>query len=72
LGKDLIEDFVERSFRIAELALAGEDLSGLPVYPDNFPPMPEAEENMSIVQENYAEQTAEIDEWLRGREAQSQ
>jgi creatinine amidohydrolase len=72
IGKDLIDDFVERSFRFAEMALAGEALSGMPVYPDVFPPMPEAEEYLNIVEEYYAEQTAEIDDWLSRREARPQ
>lgn len=69
IGEDLIDDFVERSFRIAEMALAGKDLSALPRYPDVFPMMPEVEEYLNIVQAHYADQTAEIDNWLAGREA---
>ncbi len=64
IGEDLINDLVERSFRIAEKALAGEDLSKLPVYPDSLPPTPEAEPLRKEVQENYAKQTAEIEAWL--------
>ena len=67
IGKDLIDDFVERSYRIAAMALAGEDLSTLPVYPDIFPQMPEAEEYLELVQARDAEQTAEIDSWLSRR-----
>ncbi len=51
------------------MALAGEDLSALPRYPDNFPMMPELEEYLRIVRAHYAEQTAEIDSWLVRREA---
>jgi creatinine amidohydrolase len=68
IGKGLIDDFVERSYRIAEMALAGEDLSALPVYPDAFPAMPEADEYLAIMESYYAEQTAEIDNWLSKRD----
>ncbi|MGD2216446.1 MAG: creatininase family protein [Gemmatimonadales bacterium] len=71
IGEDLIDDLVERSYRIAEMALAGEDLSALPLYPDDLPAMPEAEEFLGIVQGRYAEQTAEVDDWLSTRAARS-
>ncbi len=67
IGRDLINDIVERSFRIAELALSGEDLSGLPVYPDDLPPMPEADAYLAKVLENYASREAEINDWLEKR-----
>jgi len=63
-GEDLINDTVDRSFRIAEKALAGEDLSRLPVYPDSRPSTPGGEALIKAVQENYAQQTAEIEAWL--------
>ncbi len=72
IGKDLIDDFVERSYRIAEMALAGEDLSTLPLYPDDFPMMPEVDEYLRIVREHYGEQTAEIENWLSKREPPTQ
>ncbi len=62
IGQELINDFVERSFRIAEKALAGDDLSELPVYP---PEIPEADELLKKLLENYANQKAEIDTWLK-------
>ncbi len=62
IGQELINDFVERSFRIAEKALAGDDLSELPVYP---PEIPEADELLEKLLENYANQKAEIDTWLK-------
>ncbi len=72
IGEDLIDDFVERSHRIAEMALAGEDLSTLPLYPDDFPMMPEVGEYLRIIRGHYAEQSAEIEAWLSRREAPTQ
>lgn len=37
LGQDLINDLIERGVGFANRALAGEDLSGLPVFPDVLP-----------------------------------
>lgn len=65
IGQELINDMVERSFRIAEKALAGDDLSELPVYPMNLPEIPEAEELLEKLLEIYANQKAEIDTWLK-------
>ncbi len=65
IGQELINDFVERSFRIAEKALAGDDLSELPVYPMNLPEIPEADELLEKLLEIYANQKAEIDTWLK-------
>jgi creatinine amidohydrolase len=67
MGEDLINDFVERSLRIAEMALAGEDLSGLPVYPDDLPPMPGMDTWEREVVARYAAQQTEIEAWLAGR-----
>lgn len=64
IGRDLINDLVERSFRIAELALSGEDLSSLPLYPDNLPPMPEADAYLAETFGRYASREAEITAWL--------
>jgi len=68
IGEDLINDFVDRSFRIAEMALAGEDLSGLPVYPDDLPPIPAADAFLAEVFQLYAEREAEVEAWLRQRQ----
>ena len=65
IGQELINDYVERSFRIAEKALAGDDLSELPVYPMNLPEIPEADELLEKLLEIYANQKAEIDTWLK-------
>ena len=54
LGKDLMDDFVEQSHRIASMALAGEDLSTLPVHPGKDVEVPE----------RYMARQAEIDAWL--------
>lgn len=69
MGRDLMNDFVDRGFRIAEMALAGEDLSKLPVYPNNLPPLPEAENLVRKGLENYGAQTSEIEAWLKARHA---
>ena len=60
LGKDLIDDFVERSHRIASMALAGEDLSMLPVWPGWDIEVPE----------RYLSRRAEIDAWLSSRRSE--
>lgn len=67
LGKALLADFADRSAAIAEKALAGEDLSALPVYPDSMGPLPEAEAFMKLVLERYAEDAAAIEAWLAKR-----
>ena len=60
LGKDLIDDFVDRNHRIASMALAGDDLSMLPVYP-----------GMDIeAPERYLVRQAEIDAWLSSRRSE--
>jgi len=69
MGKELLQDFVERSFRLAEKALAGEDLSRLTVYPANAPQVPEAESVGKQVIQNYAAQAAEFEAWLKKRRA---
>lgn len=65
LGRELVEDFAERSARIAGRALRGEDLSTLPIYPETLPPLPEADALFKTLSERYARQTAEIDTWLK-------
>jgi creatinine amidohydrolase/Fe(II)-dependent formamide hydrolase-like protein len=69
MGKELIDDFVDRSVRIAEMALAGEDLSVLPVYPDNMPPMVEMEDWITRLQATYADQSSQIETWTNKRDA---
>lgn len=69
MGKDLMNDFVERAYVIAEKALAGEDLSQLPIYPDSLPKLPEMEVLGKKVEENYARQAAEIEAWLKKRQS---
>jgi hypothetical protein len=60
LGKDLIDDAVANSHRIASMALAGEDLSTLPVYPGEDVEVPE----------RYLTRRAEIDAWLSSRRSE--
>lgn len=69
IGEDLINDFVDRSFRIAELSLAGEDLSELPVYPDDLPPIPAADAFVGEVLQLYAEREAEVEAWIMRQRA---
>ncbi len=69
MGQELVNDFAERAYRIAQKALAGEDLSKLPVYPTSLPPLPEGEIIGKKVKERYAQQTAEIEAWLKARPA---
>lgn len=68
IGRDLINDFVDRSVRIAEMALAGEDLSDLPVYPDDLPPIPAADVFLAEVFRLYADREADVETWLRQRQ----
>jgi creatinine amidohydrolase len=67
MGEGLINDFVERSLRIAEMALAGEDHSDLPLYPDDLPPIPGMDAWEREVLARYAAQEADIETWLAGR-----
>ena len=60
MGEDLINDFVERSHRIASMALAGKDLSMLPVYPGDDVEVPE----------RYLARKQEIDAWLSSRRSE--
>lgn len=69
LGQELMNDRIEESFRIAEKALAGEDLTKLPVYPHNLPSLPESEGLVKKQLENYAAQAAEIEAWLKKRQS---
>ncbi len=67
MGKDLMNNAADRAFRFAERALAGEDLSRLPLYPANLPASPESEEELRNLSEMYAAQAAEIEVWLKRR-----
>ncbi len=71
MGKDLMDDFVERGFRIAEKALAGEGLSKLPVFPDSYPDIaiPESVTLLESLKQTSAAEAAEIETWLKNREA---
>jgi len=60
MGEDLINDLVERSHRIASMALAGKDLSMLPVYPGDDTEVPE----------RYLARKEEIDAWLSSRRSE--
>lgn len=71
MGKELVDDFVERSLRIAEKALAGEDLSTLPVYPANMPPMPEVNDLIEKQQEIYAKRKGQFETWLKKRQGKN-
>ena len=54
------------------MALAGEDLSQLPVYPDSLPDMPEGEVFLNELQDHYGQQTAEFEAWLMERQSANQ
>lgn len=68
LGKDLIDDVVQRSFQVAELALAGKSLSGFTAFPHGRPALPEAAPRNKMVLEAYDRETQEIQNWLDQRE----
>lgn len=66
MGKDLMDSRIDRAHRIAEMVLAGEDLSSLPVYPeDTLPKLAEGAEHHQMMMERYSQQTAEIEAWRR-------
>jgi creatinine amidohydrolase/Fe(II)-dependent formamide hydrolase-like protein len=71
LGEDQMEDLVDRGFGIAEKALAGEDLSELPVYPESFLQVLEARAYFEALRQHYRQQTAEIEAWLEERATRS-
>ncbi len=72
MGAALTDDLVERGRRIAERALAGEDLSDLPVWPDPLGTLPESEALIEALLGRYRQQTAEIEEWLQTRRSTNQ
>jgi creatinine amidohydrolase/Fe(II)-dependent formamide hydrolase-like protein len=66
MGKALIEHRVDAAFRVAEIALAGEELGSMPRYPDNNPDMYSlSKDSRSRALEGYAALSEEIDQWLR-------
>jgi creatinine amidohydrolase len=67
MGQELIADFIERSLRFAQRALAGQDMSQLPVYPDNLPTLPDADALTKKILGLQDGQAAEIQSWLRNR-----
>ena len=69
LGKDLTSEFVSRGVQIAERALAGEDLAQLPVWPNGQPASAEAEARRRISLDRYSKRTADVEAWLKAREA---
>ena len=60
----MINDRVERSFRMAQRVLSGEDISQLPVFPHSRPSTADSDVLVQLKQENYAKKTAEIEAWL--------
>ncbi len=70
LGKDLMAEFVSRGVRIAEKALAGEDLTKPPRYPYVLPASAEAQARDRRALDRYSERTADIEAWLKARAAQ--
>jgi creatinine amidohydrolase/Fe(II)-dependent formamide hydrolase-like protein len=71
MGKELFADVVQRTYRLAERSLAGEDLSKLLTHPDTMPP-PFLEMIKPIKQgvlDSDEREAAEIKAWLQTREA---
>src|SRR5262249_55929838 len=66
-GQDLLENEADGAFRIAEKALAGDDLSTLPVYPANLPASKERDALIEKQLRRYATDAAEIEGWLMQR-----
>ena len=70
MGQDFLDDLVSRTTRIAEMALADQDLSKLPVYPDVLGPAPDAAKVfIKSVMERYDRDAAELDAWLKEKKA---
>ncbi len=67
IGKELMDRFAEIGVEIAGRALAGEDLSALPVYPESPPPIPEMTAFERSLRERYARESADIETWLARR-----
>lgn len=70
LGKDLTSELVSRGVRIAEKALAGEDLTKLPLYPSVRPATAEGEARNTRTLDSYSKRTDDVEAWLKARKAQ--
>jgi creatinine amidohydrolase len=64
MGQELVDEFIERTAAMAERALMGEDLSGLPVWPTVLPALPDLDESLRLLAKRYAKQTDELAAWL--------
>ena len=60
---------VSRGVRIAEKVLAGEDVARLPVWPNTQPASAEAEAQARRSLDRYSKRAADVDAWLKAREA---
>ena len=67
LGEDLLRPRVVHHFRIAGKILADEDLSKLPLFPENFPASEQDTALRAKLLERYAQQSAEVAAWLEKR-----
>lgn len=70
LGKDLMAEFISRGVRIAEKALAGENLAKLPLYPDAVLASAEAKARVRRSLDRYSKRAEDVEAWLKAREAQ--
>jgi creatinine amidohydrolase len=68
IGEELMDRFAELGVSLALAALAGEDLSALPVFPESPTPTPEMKAFVESLRERYARETAAIEAWLRAHE----
>jgi creatinine amidohydrolase len=69
LGKDLMSEVVSRGVRIAEKVLAGEDVTGLPLWPNTQAPSAESEVQARRALERYSKRAADVDAWIKARDA---
>jgi len=69
LGKELMAEVVSRGVRLAERVLAGEDVSGLPLWPSSQATSAESDAQARQALDRYARRAADIDAWLKAREA---
>jgi creatinine amidohydrolase/Fe(II)-dependent formamide hydrolase-like protein len=69
LGKDLMSEMVSRGVRIAEKALAGEDLPKLPLWPNVLPASAEADALVKRALDSYSMRSDDVQAWLKARDA---
>jgi hypothetical protein len=60
-----MSEVVSRGVRIAEKVLAGEDVTGLPLWPNTQAPSAESEAQARRALERYSKRAADVDAWIK-------